>query len=196
MSIAEQCAKLPTPMRRIVALLVVPLSIASLGAVLWMPISYISSSQAEWRDVAVETLAAAQRAPEIQADLDQQVERMRASPLWSKFYRMPSSAAASTALNSELSAQLTSAGASVQSLTPVPSEDQPAFTRIGVRVTASLRLNDLRTLLTAMSTHARYLRVERLIVTAPQAQVESENPPLAVTLDVVGYQAPPASGAP
>lgn len=195
MSFAEHCAKLPTSGRRTVALLGVPLAIVSLGTFLWLPISYFRNSQVEWRDDAVATLAAAQRAPEIQAALHQQVERMRASPLWSKFYRMPNTAAASTALHSDLSALLTSAGASVQSLTPLPSEDEPAFTRIGVRVTASLRLDDLRNLLTAMSAHVRYLRVERLVVTAPQVQVDSENPPLAVTLDVFGYQSARTHGA-
>jgi hypothetical protein len=194
-SFAERCAKLPTPARRIVALFGMPLAIALLGAVLWMPISYIGTSQAEWREDAIETLAAARRAPQIQAALNQQVERMRASPLWSKFYRMPNAAAASTALHSDLSALLTNAGASVQSLTPIPSEDQPVFTRIGVRATASLRLDDLRNLLTAMSAHARYLRVDRLVVTAPQVQMDSENPALAVTLDVFGYQLVRTNGA-
>lgn len=195
MSFAERCAKLPTPARRIVALFGVPLAIALLGAVLWLPISYMGTSHAQWRDDAVATLAAARRAPQIQIALDQQIERMRSSPLWSKFYPMPNAAAAATALHSDLSALLANAGASVQTLTPIPSEDQPVFTRIGVRVTASLRLDDLRNLLTAMSAHARYLRVDRLVVTAPQVQMDSENPPLAVTLDVFGYQSVRTNGA-
>ena len=57
-----------------------------------------------------------------------------------------------------------------------------------MRFAASIRLNDLQNLLTSMSNHSHYLRVERLIVTAPQTQAPDENPPLAVTMDVFGYQ--------
>ena len=120
--------------------------------------------------------------------MDQQLTAMRSSPLWSRFYKTPDSVSATTALHADLSALLSGAQASVQSLTPIPSEEQSAFTRIGVRFGASMRMNDLQNLLTAMSAHSRYLHVERLVVTAPQMQVADQNPPLAVTMDVYGYQ--------
>lgn len=188
MNLAERCAALPIAPRRTVALLIVPLAALLLVAAVWAPIAYLGSSQIKWRNDAIETLSSAQHAPAAQAALDAQIAAMRSSPLWSKFYKAPDSTAAATALHADLSSLLTSAHASVQSLTPIPSEEQPAFTRVGIRFAASIRLNDLQNLLTSMSNHARYLRVERVIVTAPQTQVPDENPPLAVTMDVFGYQ--------
>jgi hypothetical protein len=188
MNLAERCAALPLASRRAVALLLVPLSAVLLVAAIWAPITYLRGSQVDWRNDAIETLSSAQYAPTVQAALDQQLAAMRSSPLWSKFYKAPDSTAAATALHADLSALLTSAQASVQSLTPIPSEEQAGLTRIGMRFAASIRLNDLQNLLTSMSNHSHYLRVERLIVTAPQTQAPDENPPLAVTMDVFGYQ--------
>jgi hypothetical protein len=188
MSLAERCAKLPIASRRVVALLVVPLSIVLLVSVIWLPIGLLRQSQIDWRNEAIDTLSSTQQAPAVQAALDQQLTAMRSSPLWSRFYKTPDSVSATTALHGDLSALLSGAQASVQSLTPIPSEAQSAFTRIGVRFGASMRMNDLQNLLTAMSAHSRYLRVERLVVTAPQMQVPDQNPPLAVTMDVYGYQ--------
>jgi hypothetical protein len=196
MSVVDRCAKLPTSSRRLVALLVVPVSVLLLYAMIWLPISYVSASQSRWRAEAIDTLSSAQHAPALQQALDQQLTAMRASPLWSKFYKAPNSAGATTALHADLSTLLSSARASVQSLTPIPSEEQTAFTRIGVTFAASVRLNDLQSLLAAMSSHARYLRVERLVVTAPQTQVPDANPPLAVTLDVYAYQLADQAKAP
>jgi hypothetical protein len=189
MKLAQQCAGLPTAWRRVVALLIVPVSVLLLVALVWAPIAYVRAIQVDWRTDAIETLASAQHAPAMQAALDQQIAAMRSSPLWSRFYEAPNSASAATALHADLSALLSSAQANVQSLTPIPSQEQAAFTRIGTRFAASIRLNDLQNLLTALSNHSRYLRVERVIVTAPQTQAPDENPPLAVTMDVFGYQA-------
>ncbi|HJY36308.1 MAG TPA: GspMb/PilO family protein, partial [Steroidobacteraceae bacterium] len=170
MSLAERCAKLPVASRRVVALLVTPLAIVLLVSVIWLPIGLMRQSQIDWRSEAIDTLSSTQQAPAAQAAMDQQLTAMRSSPLWSRFYKTPDSVSATTALHADLSALLSGAQASVQSLTPIPSEEQSAFTRIGVRFGASMRMNDLQNLLTAMSAHSRYLRVERLVVTAPQMQ--------------------------
>jgi hypothetical protein len=188
MSLTEHCAKLPTAWRRVVAIVVVPMSALLLGAALWLPVGYVRDSQAQWRTDAIDTLSSENHAPAVQHALDAQLAAMRSSPLWSKFYKAPNSAAATTALHADVSTLLSSSRASVQSLTPIPSKQETTFTRIGVSFAASVRLNDLQSLLAAMSNHSRYLRVERLVVTAPQTQVPDENPPFAVTMDVYGYQ--------
>lgn len=190
MSFAEHCAKLPTPWRRVLAVVVVPIAVLLVSAALWAPIGYVRESQAKWRANAIDTLSSAHHAPAVQQALDQQLAAMRSSPLWSKFYEAPNSAAATTALHGDLSTLLSSAHASVQSLTPIASKEEAVFTRIGVSFAASVRLNDLQHLLAAMANHSRYLRVERLVVTAPQTQLPDENPPLAVTMDVYSYQLP------
>ena len=188
MSLAERCAKLPVASRRVVALLVTPLAIVLLVSVIWLPIGLMRQSQIDWRSEAIDTLSSTQQAPAAQAAMDQQLTAMRSSPLWSRFYKTPDSVSATTALHADLSALLSGAQASVQSLTPIPSEEQSAFTRIGVRFGASMRMNDLQNLLTAMSAHSRYLRVERLVVTAPQMQVPDQNPAIQSTMDVYGFQ--------
>jgi len=188
MSLAERCAKLPVASRRAVALVGVPLAIVLLLMTIWLPIGLLRQSQIDWRNEAIDTLSSTHQAPAVQAALDQQLAAMRSSPLWSRFYKTPDTVSATTALHADLSALLNAAQASVHSLTPIQSEEQGAFTRIGVRFGASMRMNDLQNVLAAMNAHSRYLRVERLVVTAPQMQVPEQNPPLAVTMDVYGYR--------
>ena len=47
MSLAERCAKLPVASRRVVALLVIPLSIVLLVSMIWLPIGLMRQSQTD-----------------------------------------------------------------------------------------------------------------------------------------------------
>jgi hypothetical protein len=136
MTVADRCARLPLLSRRVVALLVMPVSLLLVCAAVGLPISYVSASQARWRAETIDTLVSVRHAPALQQTLDRQLAAMRVSPLWSKFYNAPTSAAATTALHADLSTLLSGARASVQSLTPIPSEEQASFTRIGVSFAA------------------------------------------------------------
>jgi hypothetical protein len=196
MSIADRCASLPVTPRRVVALVVVPLVLALLIAVLLLPFAATSDSQARWRDEARQLLADARHAPAEQAALEREIAALKSSQLWSKFYSTGGAVSSATALHADVSAVLGAAQASVQSVTPLQSQELEGFTKVGARFTASMRLNQLQSVLTGLAGHTRYLRVERLIVVAPQVQSPQENPPLAVTMEVHGYELPgQAAGA-
>lgn len=190
MTLASRCSKLPPLTRRIVALLVAPLAVVAVGLAIWLPASYVRNAHLEWRDDARRLLAQAKSAPATQAALEQEIAAMRGSTLWSKFYAKAGSGSGAASLHADIGALLTSVQASAQSLTPIPAQDGSLFARIGVRFAASMRVNQLQSLMSALNRHTRYLRVERLSVVAPQAQSPDENPPLAVTMDVYAYELP------
>lgn len=202
MSLASRCTTLPITLRRVVAVLVMPLALVTFGFALWLPAHEIREAQSHWREGARRVLAEGRTAPVAQAELEREIAAMRSSTLWSKFYvREGSAVALTSALHADVSAALSSVQASAQSLAPIPAQEHKMFTRIGVRFAASMRINQLQSLLSTLNRHARYLRVERLIVVAPQAQALDENPPLAVTMDVYGFElaaaaVPAAGGAP
>jgi hypothetical protein len=50
-----------------------------------------------------------------------------------------------------------------------------------------LSIDQLRTFLSAVRAHAKYLRVQRLTISAPLAQPANANPPLLVKLEICGY---------
>ena len=80
-------------------------------------------------------------------------------------------------------------------LTPLRSVSLGSLTQIGVHLTASLRIDQLERFMVAAGRHPRYLRIERLTVTAPQTQAPAENPRLAVELDIQAFELPRKAAA-
>lgn len=188
MTIADRCAALPPLSRRIIAFVVVPSVMALLGGALVMTAAAAVDAQRLWREETKELLSQAAEAPAQQAALEKQLASMRQSALWSKFYTTSGSGHAAASLQADVAALVNSVQAGGQMLAPIPAQETSLLVRHGVRVTASLRINQLQDLLNATARHARFLKVEQLTVVAPHAQPQKENPPLAVTMDIYGYE--------
>lgn len=144
MNLARRLAGLPPGARCVIALLVLPLLIAIAWLVIYLPIDHLTQAQGEWRDRARSVFSQARGATQLQATLDQELATMRASALWSRFYVSDRSGTSAVSLQSDVSALLGSVQASTQSLTPIPSVELPSFTRIGTRLTASMRIDQLK----------------------------------------------------
>jgi hypothetical protein len=179
---------MPVWTRRAVALLFVPGLIVAIAVAMAMPILGMARSQARWRDDAATTLAAAKHAPAVAAELAQQIAATKGSELWSRFYAGNGSMSSATSLHGDISSLLAQAEASAQSLSPIPAQELPLFSKIGIRCMASMRVNHLQRFMAALARHPRYLRIEHLVVVAPQLQNAEENPPLAVTMDIFGFE--------
>jgi len=185
--IAERCAALSPAMRRVVALLVVPMLIVLACLAALLPIHQAWQAQQRWREETKQLLSEAEVAPTLRDALQRQIEAVRASQLRSKFY--PSGGAMGTAavLQGDIDSVMNSAQASSRTLAPIPVAEDALLLRHGVRVTASLRIDQLQDVFNRLAQHQRLLRVEQLSVVAPQMQQADENPPLAVSMDVYGY---------
>jgi hypothetical protein len=61
------------------------------------------------------------------------------------------------------------------------------LTGYGVRLTVSMTAEQFRRFIAGLRENARYLRVERLSVTAPQIQPSAQNALFTATLEVYGY---------
>lgn len=190
--LAERCAGYPPLARRMIALGVAPLIVVLALVVMCSPLIAARHAQDGWREEARELLARAKNAATDIVELDRQNAAMRASPLWPKLYQRGGTPTPAM-LQADIGAVLGSVQVSAQSITPIAAQESQFFIKTGARVTASMRVNQLRELLTAFASHPRYLRVERLTVDAPHAQVETDNPPLAVVAEIYGYElrAPP-----
>jgi hypothetical protein len=190
MSIAERVQSMPGVARRVlaVALLLVSIVLAWLGIV--QPVVDVHAMQQQWRSDAARLLAQSKTSLLALIELEQQLRAMRTSPLWSKLYVSEQAGGATTMLQSEVASLLTGAQANVQSLTPGRSTSVKGLRGISVHVSASMRIDQLQQFLAAVAAHARYLRVESLKVSAPQAQSTSDNPPLSIDLDIQAFELP------
>ncbi len=194
MSLAGRCMKMPILMRRTVAVTLLPTAALLLWMAVVQPITGIYQSQQAWRDEARRLLGFSKSSVAELDQLQQQVAAMRASPLWSKLYRAQRSDAAVTALQADIGGLLTAVQANAQALAPVRSTNVARLIRIGVHLTASMRIDQLQQFIAAAANHQRYLRIEQLTITAPQTQSPTENPLLVVDMDIHGFELPSTQG--
>jgi len=188
MRLAHACSQLPGALRRGVALIAVPLGIIFVAYAAFSLVRLAYDAQQDWRSHASRMLAQTKSAAQVQVHLDQQLLVVNTSALWPKLYGSSTSGGSAALLQSDVSNLLGSAQVSVQSLAPIPSTPMAEFTQIGVRLTASMRIDQLKSFLAAATIHTHYLRVGQLTVVSPQMQTAADNPPLAVTMDVYGYE--------
>jgi hypothetical protein len=169
-------------------LLLVPLSIAIVIYMAALAAAVLYDSQQDWRRHTRSVFARAGAATQMQARIDQDAAALQESPLWSRFYISPTSGIGAVQLQSDVGSLLSRTQSSTQSLAPIASLPMQGFTRIGVRLSASMRIDQLQSFLATAAVHPRYLRIEQLSVIAPQGQAPAENSPLAVSMEVYGFE--------
>ena len=187
MTLIETLQRLPTGLRRSLALLLVMVTVVAIFGLTVAPLLHLRNVQHQWRESAQATLARSKAAAGTNPIMQQRVKAIEGSALWSRLY--PKGARNNAgAIQSDVSALLTAVNAPAQMMTPVAAVDLRHLRKRGVRFTASMRIDQLQRFLTACDQNARYLRVEKLTVSAPQQQTSEENPPLAITAEIYGFE--------
>lgn len=174
--------------RRTVAVLLIVLTAWVTWGALVRPLQLAYRAQAGWRADALQELARGKALIEISTTVDEQSEELSASALWAKLYEDSGDGAASGRLQADVSEIVSSAGVDLQSMVPMTVVFGPELDEIGVRLTASMTIDQLKSLLAATLRHPRYLRIGYLAISAPQSQSATVNPQLSVTLEVVGFR--------
>lgn len=187
MKLATRCAALSPPMRRLVALFGLPSLLITVCLLALWPLQHAWRSQQLWRMETKRLLSQAAGSSLQRAAIERQLEAVRSSQLRTKFYAAGGAMSSSALLQGDVDVLMNSVQASSRTLVPIPVSENASVVRYGVRLSASLRMNQLRDLLNGLAQHQRLLRVEQLTVIAPQAQNATENPPLAVSMDIYGY---------
>lgn len=186
MSLSDRILRQHAIMRRALAVLLVFLMLLVVWIAVIVPARALALSQTRWRIQARHHLAGDKGRASAESALREQLRALPGAPVWSRFY--PSrGASADTALRTDLMRLTASAGVTVQSLATLPTEEDGALRRHGMRIDASMTIGQLEHLATELHTHARYLRVERLTISAPIVQAPHTNPTLVVRMVVYGY---------
>lgn len=196
MTLAERCAALPITTRRLLALAIVPLVLVSICASLFVPVQQAWQAQQRWRRETRQLLSEAAAAPALQTALEKQIESARRSHLHSKFYPTSGVLGPGAMLQGDIDLMMSSLQISSRTIAPIASTETASLSRHGVRLSTSLRINQLQELLNRISQHPRLMRVDLLTVMAPQMQSPEENPPLAVTMDIYAYALSPVEAKP
>jgi hypothetical protein len=189
MTVADRIMARSPGARSVLALLLVPVGALLAWALVVQPIHWVITSQSDWRESTTTELARARGHAQLLEAVRKQVDELPSAPLWQRFYVVGAGESISGAVHKDVTELCMTAGLNSQSITPLPSEKLGAMTRQPVRLVAMGTSDRLQAFLARLREHPRYLRVDRLNVSAPQLQGADQNPVLTVTMDIAGYAA-------
>ena len=187
MNLIDHIAARPQGQRRglAVLVLVVVVSVSWFGVI--EPVAWLLVSQDEWRADTRRELARARGRADSEPELRKQVASLANAPIWAKFYDLPADQDAGASVQRDIMGIGASSGVTIQTVVSVPKVTEAGLPGYGIRFTAAMTAEQLKKFIGALRAHPRYLRVERLTVTAPQSQRADDNASLAVTMEVFGY---------
>ncbi len=184
----------PAARRTLAALLLLAAATLAWQAVI-LPIREVLTSQHRWRIQALSALAIARgRAAEVPT-LQRRLKALPDAPIWQRFYPDGDSANVGTAIREDITRYAAVAGVTVRSIAPSPATEPLGLKRLGVRISATMTIQQLTSFLTQLRESPRYLRVDALKVVAPQIQSPNGNERLLVQLQIFGYARPMVRGA-
>jgi Tfp pilus assembly protein PilO len=192
-SVLDHTSLRPIVQRRALALLLLGVAGVSVWMLLVSPVTWLIASQDEWRAQVRAELSHSKGRAALEPMLRKQLESLPTAAVWSALYTVAGETDADALVQRDLMALGVSSGVTVQVVTPLPKVEVAELTGHGVRFTVSTTADHLRSFAGALRGNPRYLRVERLAITAPQIQAVDENPQLTVTMDVYGYSRSPAT---
>jgi len=182
--------------RRMIALGMIPLVGAFIWAALVWPVWYTWDSQQEWRTTSARSLARSRAIAASEAMTRDQVKSLPQSPLAAKFYVAGTNGAGANAFQADVRGMLGSVGAVAQTATPIATNKLGAISRLGLRVTTSMTIDQLKNFLARVDSHSRYMRIDQLDITAPSVQPRDQNPMLTVSMELAAFESERApSGA-
>ena len=122
----------------------------------------------------------------IEHEVRAQLDTLSSLGAWQSFYPTSSQGAA-IALQSDIETALTASQARAQTFTPIAAARTDMLQKSGLRVVASMKIDQLREFLLQTQRLTHFVRFEQLLITSPAVQGPQENPTLILTLDVVGF---------
>jgi len=185
MSAAYRLANWPTAARRTLALAGLTLVVLVVWGGVVTPFEWLISSQSAWREQARRSLAQERGWKNAAAPWGELERQVQAAPIWQKFLEVPAGATPGAAAQRHVEDLFR--GELPPVIEALATRHVDGLTAYPVRVTTSMTIDQLKDILLSSHTHGAYLRVERLQVTAPQAQLPQQNARLQVNLDLVAY---------
>jgi Tfp pilus assembly protein PilO len=162
--------------------------VLTLCALIIEPVIQLYESHQEWLATAQASVARDRGLLLAEQDLRKQLTGIEHSPLLARLYPTDAPGALATSLQADLGGLLARAGVTAQTIAPLPSTADELIERAGVRVVLTLTIDQLRTFMGLLESHPRLIRVDELVITAPQSQLRDHNPTLNVALVLLAFR--------
>lgn len=176
--------------RRLAALALVGIVLAVVWlAVIYPLIAHVSANNEERRSqirALVRDRALVSQAPPIQKAL----ALLDHSPRWARLFGAQKPEQASLQLQTDVRSLLKSPNA-LTSMTVQPATSRGPLTRIAVKVTVSMRIDQWAEALADLQLHPRLLQIDSVTIQAPDFQTSDANPTLTIQAEIAGFMLTP-----
>jgi hypothetical protein len=164
--------------------------LAAVLGLLWFgvmqPVKGYLAERDEQRGISLRALKRDRALLQEKAAVEAAAESVEQSTRWRNFYTGPKAEVATLQLQTDLRGLLQDTHNSI-SMSAEPAVAQGAVTRIAVRLTFSMRIDELADALDRLQKQPRQLRVESLSIQAPDAQNPEANPTLTVRAQIAAW---------
>ena len=178
--------------RRIAALGLLAVYVVALWSILVAPIIHYIGSRNGDRQAALKGLARDRalvwQEPRVRAALAD----VNRSARWARFYDGTTSEKAALELQSDVRAMLKASTARDTSMTVLPAAKSLDLTRVAVRVSCAMPIDQLVDFFGRLQSHTKLLQITNLVIQAPDYQPVESNPTLSIQAEVIGYMFTPS----
>ena len=181
-------AQLPPPARRVAALGLLGVLIASVWLSLVYPALEQIDAAGERRGISLRALKRSRALLQQSAAIEAADASVSSSPRWRNFYRAAKPEVATLQMETDLRTLLRDSN-NPTSMAAEPALVQGPVTRLGVRVTLSMRIDQLADALDRIQKEPHQLRVTQLTIQAPDGQAAQTNPQLTIQAEISGLMA-------
>ncbi len=172
--------------QRIIALGILAAILLFVWGIILDPLLHFISARGDDREARLRALsrdhALAVRDPKIMGSL----AAVAASPQWARLYGNHKLDKAALQMETDLK-ELIATPNNPTSITALPTANKGLLTRIAVKVTLNMPVDQFAAFLSRLQSHPRLLQVDNLTVQAPEYQAANTNPALAIQAEIAGY---------
>jgi hypothetical protein len=115
------------------------------------------------------------------------------SPRWTRFYQSQKTDQAVLQLQTDLR-EIFKAPNNPTSMTVQPAVQRGPLTRLAVKITLSMPIDQLTESLGRLQAHTRLLQIENLTIQAPDYQMRDTNPTLSIQAEIIGFMVTSTGG--
>jgi hypothetical protein len=173
-------------LQRVAALTILGMAVTAVWLVLINPIVDVVQSRTFARHAALRALGhdrtLVAQAPAIRTAL----ASLEASPRWGRLYESQKADKATLQLETDLRALFKTPN-TLTSMTAQPAVVQGPLTRLAVKVTLSMPIDQWAEALGQLQMNARLLQLENVTIQAPDYQLPQTNPTLTIQAEIVGF---------
>jgi hypothetical protein len=187
MSAVSSLARLPSIARRFIALGVLALVVALVWWLVLTPARALVSSQQHWREHTAMAIGEDRAMVKQAESLRAARKALDASPLPMRLFVSNASGNPELQLQEELRSALAQSGVQPTNFKVLPAETFQGLRAHRVEFASSLTIDQLRAFFIALDARPRFVRIERLRLSAPSNQRMDENPRLNALMEARGY---------